>query len=411
MPDAVVALYNQDVRVPVKVVVVLSTLSAFGPLSIDLYLPGLPRLSSDFHAAASAGQLTLTACLLGLAFGQLLFGPLSDRLGRRRPILAGLVLFGIVSLACAVAPDVWALVGLRFVQGLSGSAGIVIGRAVARDMVSGLAAARLFSLLMLVNGIAPIVAPVLGGAFLHVTSWRGLFVVLAVIDMVILVTTARWLPETLPVERRRRRGAARAGFSELFHDRFFIAYAVVLGLSIAAMFSYIAGSSFVLEDIYGVSPQQYSLVFGLNAFGILAAAQLNRMLVGRVSPQRLLLAGVMVVASGGTALLVVVLAGGGLAGIIPCLFACVAPVGVIVPNTTALALTDYEHVAGSASAILGVMSFAVGGLAAPLVGVAGRGTAVPMALVIASFGIAALVTLAVASSRGLGAPAESKVLT
>lgn len=394
-------------RVPARVVIVLSSLSAFGPLSIDLYLPGLPRLTSDLDAAASAGQLTLTAALLGLAFGQLLFGPLSDRLGRRRPTLAGLLLFGVFSLACAAAPDVWVLIGLRFLQGLSGAAGIVIGRAVARDLVSGVAAARLFSLLMLVNAIAPIVAPVLGGAFLHVTSWRGLFVVLAAIDAAILLTTARWLPETLPVERRRRRGATRAGFSELVHDRFFIAYAAVLGLSVAAMFSYIAGSSFVLEDIYGISAQQYSLVFGLNAFGILAAAQINRMLVGRVPPQRMLAAGVTVVASGGAALLVVVLAGGGLAAIIPCLFACVAPVGVIVPNATALALTDYEHLAGSASAILGVMSFAVGGLAAPLVGVAGRGTAVPMALVIATFGIAALVTLTVASSRGLGAPADS----
>ncbi|HEY7605025.1 MAG TPA: multidrug effflux MFS transporter [Gaiellaceae bacterium] len=395
-------------RISSRLVVVLGALSAFGPLSIDFYLPGLPRLATDFDTSASAGQLTLTACLLGLAVGQLVIGPLSDRFGRRPPLLVGLVAYLAASLACAAAPNIWVLVGLRLVQGLGGSAGIVVARSVVRDLASGVAAARLYSILMVVIGVVPILAPILGGAFLHVTSWRGLFVILAAVDAAIVVATARWLPETLSPERRQRAGSV-AGFRELLGDRFFIAYAVVMGLAFASMFSYIAGSSFVLEDIHGVSPQTYGLLFGLNALGIVGASQLNRALVGRVSPQRMLLAGVTAQAVAGTVLLVIVLTDRlGLAGILPCLFVTVASMGLVMPNATALALTDYPHAAGSASALLGMLQFAFGALAAPLVGVAGRDTAVPMALLMAVFGIGALAVLKLASAR-LRTPASPEV--
>jgi DHA1 family bicyclomycin/chloramphenicol resistance-like MFS transporter len=386
-------------RIPSRLVVLLAALSAFGPLSIDFYLPGLPALTSDFGVGASLGQATLTACLLGLAVGQLFVGPLSDRLGRRPPLLVGLVLYCAASLACAAAPSIWALVGLRLVQGLSGSAGIVVARSVVRDLVEGVEAARLYSILMVVLGVVPILAPILGGAFLHVTSWRGLFVILAAVDAGILAATWRWLPETLPADRRRKPGSAGVGFLELLRDRYFAAYAVVMGLGFAAMFSYIAGSSFVLEDIYGVSAQAYGLIFGMNALGIVAASQLNRALIGRASPRQLLAAGVTAQAVAGVGVLVVVLAGIGLPGILPCLFVSVASIGLIIPNATALALTDYPHAAGKASALLGMLQFAFGALAAPLVGIAGRGTAVPMALLMAAFGAGALATLAVASSR------------
>jgi MFS transporter, DHA1 family, multidrug resistance protein len=380
-----------------RIVVVLGALSAFGPLSIDFYLPGLPGLTSDFDASASAGQLTLTACLLGLAFGQLAFGPLSDRFGRRPPLVAGLVVYCGASLACAAAPDIWTLVALRLVQGLSGSSGIVIARSVVRDLRSGVGAARLYSILMVVVGVVPFLAPIIGGALLHATTWRGLFVILGVVDAMILAAVLVWLPETLAPDRRQRGGETAAGFLELLTDRIFLAYAAVLGLNFAAMFSYIAGSSFVLEDLYGVSPQVYGVIFGVNALGIVAASQLNRTLVTRASPERMLLGGVCAGTTAGIALLVVVLAGGiGLPGILPCLFVCVSSVGLVIPNATALALTDYPHAAGSASAVLGTAQFVFGGVAAPLVGVAGRDTAVPMALLIALFGAAALVTLGVA---------------
>lgn len=381
-----------------RLVVVLGALSAFGPLSIDFYLPGLPRLTSDFDASASAGQLTLTACLLGLAFGQLAFGPLSDRFGRRPPLIAGLIVYCGASLACGAAQDVWTLVALRLLQGLGGSSGIVIARSIVRDLRSGVGAARLFSIIMVVVGVVPFLAPIVGGALLHATTWRGLFVILGVVDAVILAGVLGWLPETLPHERRQRGGQTAAGFLQLLDDRIFLMYAAVLGLNFAAMFSYIAGSSFVLEDIYGVSPQEYGLIFGINALGIVACSQVNRALVARASPERMLLAGVCAGTTGGVALLVVVLAGGiGLAGILPCLFVCVSSVGLVIPNATALALTDYPHAAGSAAAMLGTAQFVFGGAAAPLVGVAGRETAVPMALMMALFGACALVALGVAN--------------
>ena len=274
----------------------------------------------------------------------------------------------------------------------------MIARSVVRDLRSGVGAARLFSIIMLVVGVVPLLAPIVGGALLHATTWRGLFVILGIVDAVILAGVLAWLPETLPSERRQRGGQTAAGFLELLTDRIFLAYAAVLGLNFAAMFSYIAGSSFVLEDIYGVSPQQYGVIFGVNALGIVAASQVNRAVVARASPERMLLVGVGAGTTAGVALLVVVLAGGiGLPGILPCLFVCVSSVGIVIPNATALALTDYPHAAGSAAAVLGTAQFVVGGAAAPLVGAAGRETAVPMALLIALFGTAALVAVGVAT--------------
>jgi MFS transporter, DHA1 family, multidrug resistance protein len=392
------------VRERVGLTVILGALSAFGPLSVDFYLPGLPKLTADFHASASAGQVTLTGCVLGLAFGQLAIGPLTDRFGRRRPLLAGLVLYCAASLACATAPSIWVFVALRIVQGLSGAAGIVVARSVVRDLVSGAEAARLYSILMLVLGVVPIVAPVAGGQLLAVTSWRGLFVILALVDAAILAGTVLWLHETLPPERRSTVGATTSGFVDLLRDRYFLAYSFVLGLAFASMFGYIAGSSFVLQDVYGISPQLYGVVFGVNALGLVVCSQLNRALVGRVAPGHLLLAGVAAQAGSGAVLLGIVLAGGvGLAGVLPCLFVTVAALGLVMPNATALALTDYPHLAGSASALLGTMQFLFGAATAPLVGIAGTKSAVPMGLMIGLFGLGGLA--AAAAARRTAAPA------
>jgi DHA1 family bicyclomycin/chloramphenicol resistance-like MFS transporter len=390
-----------------RIVLVLGALSAFGPLSIDLYLPALPKLTTDFGATAWQGQLTLTACILGLAAGQLVFGPLTDRLGRRMPLLAGLVAYFAASLACAVAGSIWVLVSLRFVQGVAGGVGIVVGRSVVRDIASGDAAARLFSILMVVIGVVPVLAPVLGGQLLRTMSWRGLFVVLALADALILVASALWLHETLPPSRRRQ--GRETGFGELLHDRLFVAYALVLALGFASLFSYIAGSSFVLQDIYGISPQLYGVIFGVNALGIIASSQIGRAVVGRVGAARLLLTGVAAQAVAGTVLLVFVVGGGvGLRGILPCFFVTVASIGLVIPNATALAMTDYPHLAGSASALIGASQFFLGGLAAPLVGIAGRDTAVPTALLIAGFGVAGLVAAALARRvpQGVALPAS-----
>ncbi len=379
----------------VRLLLILGALSAFAPLSIDMYLPALPALGRGFGATASQAQFTLSACLLGLALGQMIAGPLSDALGRRRPLLTGVAAYAAASLLCVIAPSVGLLVLLRFIQGLAGAAGIVIARAVVRDRYSGIAAARYFSLLMLVNGLAPILAPIIGGQLLRVTSWRGVFVTLALIGVVLLLATARGLPETLAPADRHTGGipATLVTFRRLLADRSFVGYALSSGFAFAAMFAYIAGSPFVLQDIYGVSPQLFSVVFGVNALGIIAASQINGRLVGRAPLRRLLAIGVGLTALGGLALLAVVVGRVGLVGVAPALFVVVASQGLVLPNATTLALSGHPRTAGSASALLGVLQYSIGAAAAPLVGIGGAASALPMAVVIAVLASAALATV------------------
>jgi DHA1 family bicyclomycin/chloramphenicol resistance-like MFS transporter len=386
----------------IRLGLIIGSLTALAPLSIDLYLPALPELTHDFGVSASEGQLTLTACLVGLALGQMIAGPLSDRLGRRPPLLAGLAAYSAASFACAFASSLWVLVALRLVQGLGGAAGIVIARAVVRDLRSGAAAARVFSLLMIVTGMAPILAPIIGAQLLRVTSWNGLFVTLAIAGIVLLLATAAGLDETLPAERRRGGGWQETAhtFIGLLRDRVFLGYALVIGAAFGELFAYIAGSPFVVQDIYGVSPQLYAGVFALNAVGLVVCGQINGVLVGRFGPRRLLRFGVAVALTAGLCLLAVVLASDvGLAGILPCLFVVVSSVGFVMPNAMALALNDYPHVAGSASALLGALPFLIGAAVAPLTGVAGAQSAVPMAVVIASLGVGGVCALGLSRRR------------
>jgi DHA1 family bicyclomycin/chloramphenicol resistance-like MFS transporter len=369
----------------------LGGLSAFGPLSLDMYLPGLPQLGRELDASASATQLTLTACLTGLALGQLVAGPLSDRLGRRRPLLAGVALYAGASLLCALSPSIAALIALRFVQGAAGAAGIVIGRAVVRDLYEGDAAARLFSSLMLVGGVAPILAPVIGGQLLHVTDWRGIFVVLAGLGAALLASAFFGLSESLPPERRNREGLAgtRRALRVLAADRRFAGYALTCGFVMGAMFAYIAGSPFVLQDIYGLSPQAYSLVFAANGIGIMAASYLSRSLIGRLRPAQLVQLGVAIAGLGAAWLLAAVLLDASVAFVLPALLLVVSPVGLVLPNATALALADHPSIAGAASALLGVAQFLIGAIAAPLVGLAGSHSALPLGFTVAAMVLAA----------------------
>ena len=371
---------------------ILGGLSAFGPLSIDMYLPGLPHMTDDLGASASTGQLTLTSCVLGLAFGQVLAGPFSDRLGRRKPLLIGLVAYAAASVACAVAPTIWTLIPLRLVQGLAGAAGIVIARAIVRDLYSGDAAAKMFSLLMLVMGTAPIFAPIIGGQALRVMSWRGIFWLLAGIGVLLFAASALWLNETLAADQRHSGGlrSVLGTFGRLLHDRSFIPYALSFGLAFGAMFTYIAGSPFVLEKIYGVSPQVFSLVFAINSASLVAATQVVHRLVERVGSPALLRFGLFTTAAAGVALLPVVLANGKLALVLTCLIVLVTGIGFQVPTSTALALADQGWAAGSASALLGLGQFLIAALVAPLAGIAGQHTAVPMAIVIATLSVAGL---------------------
>jgi DHA1 family bicyclomycin/chloramphenicol resistance-like MFS transporter len=391
---------------PRHLLLLLGCLSTFGPLCMDMYLPGLPAMADDLGASTSAAQLTLTACLAGLATGQLLIGPLSDTHGRRRPLLAGLLAFTAASLLCAAAPSVLTLTLLRYVQGVAGAAGIVIARAIVRDVAEGDAAARAFARLMLVSGLAPILAPVLGGQVLRVTDWRGVFGVLAGLGLLLALVTWRALPETHAPERRREGGVRETTsvFATLLRDRTFLACTLACGLSFAAMFAYIAGSPFVLQDVYGVSPQTFSLLFAVNAFGILLGSQTSGRLIGRVAPDRLLAIGVRTAAAGAVGLLLVSLLQVGLLAVLVCLFAVVASIGLILPNASAIGMAGHPETAGSASALLGLSQYAFGALAAPLVGVAGLHHGVPMAVVIATAALGSLAALLLVLPRRL-APA------
>nr|WP_246512270.1 multidrug effflux MFS transporter [Polycladomyces abyssicola] len=372
----------------------LGMLTALGPLSIDMYLPALPALANDLHTSTSLAQLSLTACLLGLAFGQLLVGPISDIRGRRTPLITSLVVYASASILCALVPSIWALILLRFAQGMAGSGGIVIARAIVRDLYSGSEIARFFSLLMLVNGLAPILAPVIGGQLLRITSWHGVFLVLGILSIAILLTVAFKLPETLPSQYRSE-GSLKQTFSTfrgLIKDREFMGFAWSQGLVMAAMFAYISGSPFVLQNIFGVSPQGFSLFFAVNAIGLILASQITGRLVGRISKTKLLTVGIVYAAIGGTALLTAILLGVGLVGIIPSLFIVVSSVGIVVTTCFSLAMQSQAQSAGSASALLGVIPFVMGAMVAPLVGVGGSDTAIPMGIVIASCNIGALLS-------------------
>ncbi|MEW1771778.1 multidrug effflux MFS transporter [Streptomyces sp. NPDC086777] len=374
-------------RAGLLLVLLLGGLTATPPLAMDMYLPSLPEVTRSLGAPAATVQLTLTACLAGMALGQLVVGPMSDRWGRRRPLLAGLAVYVVATALCAVAPDVETLVAFRLAQGLAGAAGIVIARAVVRDLYDGVAMARFFSTLMLVSGVAPVVAPLIGGQILRVTDWRGVFVVLTVVGALLAVLVGVRLPETLPPADRHAGGAAAAvgAMRSLLADLPFTGYMLAGGFAFAALFAYISASPFVIQEIYGASPQTFSLLFGLNSVGLVIAGQVNgKVLVGRVGLDKVLGAGLGVTVLAATALLLMstgALGPVGLAPVAAALFVLMSAMGFTLPNAQSLALLRTRHAAGSASALLGTSSFLVGAVASPLVGVAGERTAVPMAIV------------------------------
>lgn len=387
-------------------VVLLAGFTAFGPLSMDLYLPAFPQLADDLQATEGAVQLTLTADVLGLVVGQLVLGPLSDARGRRRLLIGSTVVCAVASLLCAVAPSVWFLTVVRFVQGLSGGGGIVLARAVAADLTSGVAAARLFSLFMTLSSVAPIAAPVLGGVLLAWWgSWRPMFVVLAVISAVLAAATWRLLPETLPPERRHRGGLRQTGraFVALGRDRVFTGYALTIAFAYASLFGYISGSSFALQDTYGLSPIAFSLLFAANAAGAVVLGLANARLVKRHPVRRLLIAGLAGSTVAAVVLLVAVLAGWGVLAVLVPLFLVVASRGFVSANATVLGV-ERASAAGAASAVLGACMFAGGILVSPLMALGPEGSAVPMAAVVTGGAVAALAATVLLTGRARAVP-------
>lgn len=368
----------------VWMVLILGSLTAFGPLSMDMYLPALPIVTNDLQTTASLGQLSITACLLGLAIGQLLFGPLSDIQGRRRPLVVTLIIYIIASVLCAFSPNIWMFVGLRFIQGFAAAAGIVIARASARDMYYGKELTQFIALLALVNGAAPILAPIFGGAVLNWVSWPAVFLILGLIGFLMFLAVIFSLPETLPVEKRSEGGilATIKTFRDLLKDRVFMGIALAQAFVTMSMFAYIAGSPFVLQNIYGVSPQQFSLIFAVNGVGIIIAAQLTGRLANKIEEAKLLLTGIIISFIGSCLLLLVVLLNLSFWILLPALFLVVSSVGMVNTTCFSLGMQRQGKAAGSASAFLGILPFGGGALVSPLVGMGGDHTAVPMGIVI-----------------------------
>ncbi|WP_348639643.1 multidrug effflux MFS transporter [Micromonospora sp. MH33] len=381
-----------------RLVLVLGSLIAIGPLTIDMYLPALPAITADLETTSAAVQLTLTGTLAGLALGQLLIGPLSDAVGRRLPLLAGIALHILASLLCVVAPTVQVVGVLRVLQGLGVAATSVVAMAVVRDLFSGAAFARLFSRLMLVMGAAPILAPTLGSGLLRWSDWRGVFVALAVFGLLLVVVAAVGLRETLPPARRRHGGVAAVGrdYRALLRDRTFVGLVLVAGLAMAALFAYVAGSSFVFQQRYGLDEQQFGLAFGAGAVGLITATQLNVRLLRRYTPQRILVTALAVGTAAGLVLLSFAATGvGGLAAVLASLWVVLAAAGLAMPNAPALALSRHGEAAGTAAALLGAVQFGVGALAAPLVGVLGTGSVAMAAVVAGGMAVALVVLLTV----------------
>ena len=356
-----------------RVVLVLGALIALGPATIDMYLPALPTIGDDLSATPAQVQLTLTGTLVGLGLGQLVLGPVSDAVGRRLPVLVGTAVHVLASLLCMVAPNVAVLGGLRLVQGLSAAAAAVVATAVVRDLYSGNTAAVVLSRLMLVLGVAPVLAPTVGGELLRLTDWRGVFGALAVLGALMLLMAARALPETLPPSRRRTGGVlgtARA-YRGLFRDRSYVGLVLVAGTAMAALFAYVSGSAFVLQEQYGLSEQQFGLVFGAGAVFLIAATQLNVRLLDRTGPAQVMAGGLVLGVLASAVLLVVAMTGGGLVLLLAALWTVLAAVGLVMPNAPALALARHAEAAGTAAALLGAVQFGVGAIAAPLVGLLG----------------------------------------
>lgn len=383
-----------------RTILILGALSAFGPLAIDFYLPGFPAMAVAFGTDEKHIQTTLAAYFLGLSIGQLAYGPVADRFGRRIPLLAGVGLFTVASLACAFAPSLDALIVARFVQALGGCAGMVLARAIVSDKCDAVGSAKVFSQLMLVMGLAPILAPMAGGVMVNLYGWQSIFIALTVFSAVCALTVAWGLPESLPANQPRPPlSGALKQYARLLKDGVFLGYALTGGIAMAGMFAYIAGSPFVFIKLYGVPAEHYGWLFGMNAGGFIVVAQVNARLLAKRAPGSLLTRTIWVYLLAGLAVLgISALHTEALWPLLVPLFVCISSLGCIIPNASACAMNGQGAHAGSASALLGCVQFSVAAAAAGLVSALHDGSALPMALVITLCGAAA-VTAAMLTRR------------
>lgn len=389
----------RPLRTTLSWVLLLGALATLPAFTVDMYLPLLPDVATDLGASPALAQLTLSGMLVGGAFGQLVIGPLSDRFGRRAPLLVGLTLQVITSILCALVPDIGWLIVLRVLQGFFNASAQVVSIAVIRDRFTGSDAARILSRLMLVIGLAPLLAPTVGSFVAGHGDWRWVFWVLAALGLALGLIVLRFMPETLETERRQAGGvgAVFRGYATLFKDRHFVALAVLPGLGMAVLMSYVVGSPFVLQEGYGLTHGQFAALFAVNGIGLVISAQVNASLVRRVAPVRILRAALVLQCVFAVGLLVVALTGaGGLVGLLIALWLTLALQGLIPANASALALTRHGERAGAAAAVIGAFQAGVAGIVSPLVGVLG-GDAVAMSAVMLGAVITSLLVLALAT--------------
>lgn len=363
--------------------ILLGILSAFGPLSLDLYLPGLPEMQQSLHTTPTMIQLTITASLIGLAIGQIIIGPWSDRVGRRKALLVGVGLFTLATIGIILTNNIYGVILFRFLQGLGGSAGIVLSLAVIADSFEGLQLTRNVALNQMINGVFPIVAPVIGGVIIALSHWQMTFIVLAVLGVILWGAIYTSLPETAPMQTvATETVSAKESFMALGRNKGFMFMAWTQALMMAGLFAYIAGSTFVLETIYDLSILQFSIVYAINGLGILIAAHVSAILAGKFGEYRALRMFIIVsLVGGGLVWLNVVLSNNVL---LMCLafFLIVAPVGGVSSLTTSIAMQHVQTGTGAASGILGLMRYAMGGLVSPLVGLMGADSLIPLAVVV-----------------------------
>lgn len=376
----------------------LAILTMFAPLSVDMYLPAFPTLVNELRTDPAQVQLTLSVFFVGFAVAQLVYGPLSDRFGRKLPLNAGIALYIIASVGCALATSIEMLVALRFLQSLGACAGMVLARAMIRDLYTKDEAAHILSTMIFITGAAPMLAPLIGGQVLAFSDWRGIFWVLTLFGAICLAVSALKIPESLKPERRTSHNAWQMALSygRLFLDLRFVGYALCAGFVFSGMFAYISGSPFVFISIYGVSEQAYGLFFGFNVLGLITGGFINSRLLPRFGSDRMLVFGTVLAVAAGLLLVLVASTGfGGLPAIAICCFLFMPSVSIVGSNAVAGALADYPHMAGTASALIGTTQFGVGAVVGALVGVLHDGTAVPMAGSIAAVALLAFTARAI----------------
>jgi MFS transporter, DHA1 family, multidrug resistance protein len=389
----------------------LAVFCALGPFTVDMYLSAFPQIMKFFSTNASMVQATLTSALIGLSLGQIVIGPLSDVHGRRKPLLYSMILFFLSSIGCAISPNVVVFIALRFLQGFSASAGLVIARAIVRDLYNGDELTKFFALLTTITSVTPLISPLAGTAVISFTSWVGVFILTGIVGIYLTVMAAWKVEETLPVEQR-----VSGNFKELLKNYktllgsgTFMGYGLASGVLFAGVFAYISGSPFIYQKIYGVSPQIFSILFALNGISLMLGAQLVKRLAGKVTGRNIFQIGLASSFITSILILISVFSHAPLFALVISLFLFNSSIGIIGPISFTLAIESQGHIAGSASALLGIMPFLLGSVTSPLVGLAGEYSAIPLGVIIFATSLLAVIFNALLIKKDKAASSSKKI--